>query len=170
MENIFEYIIFLAFILYLFVLDQYTIHIPVIYYVVMEYTGQFHILSDQINVIPFRTIFSTFSSPFTARVEIIQAVGNLLLLAPFAFALLSLQIVKTAKKTIFLLAIMSISFEVFQFVISLINSGFKFGEGRSSDIDDVILNTISAFIGVILFYVYRYVKRILEKDNRAGTN
>ncbi|WP_234125059.1 VanZ family protein [Clostridium hydrogenum] len=40
---------------------------------------------------------------------------------------------------------MSVSIETIQFFVRYI------GEFRSSDIDDVILNTIGAFIGIVVF-------------------
>lgn len=163
-NSVIEYGIFILFILYLFVLHQYVSYINLQLYFLMDYVGHHHILFDRLNLYPFHTILESVSSSVQSQAEYIQLAGNLFLLTPFAFALLALQISKTAKTAVLTLLLVSIGIEVYQFIESFINSGFKYGEGRATDIDDVILNTSGAIIGVGLFKIYHYIGNFINKE------
>ncbi len=157
-KNTFDFLILCAFIVYLYVLHQFVSYINIGYYFTQEYIGNHHILFEQINLIPFKTIMGTINSPVFASVTVIQILGNIILLTPFAFALLSLDITKDVNKTVLITLLISIGIETHQLIESLLASGFKWGEGRAVDIDDVILNTLGGLIGTLFYKMY---KRIL---------
>ncbi|WP_091022935.1 VanZ family protein [Bacillus sp. UNCCL81] len=84
-----------------------------------------------LNLIPLIKLFNEFSS---IKQFIVNIFGNIILFVPFGFILTS---IKKSKKIILIGLFLSISIEVVQFMMSF----------RTSDIDDVILNTIGTYIG-----------------------
>ena len=84
-----------------------------------------------LNLIPLIKLFNEFSS---IKQFIVNIFGNIILFLPFGFILTS---IKRSKKVILMGLFLSLSIEVVQFMMSL----------RTSDIDDVILNTIGTYIG-----------------------
>ena len=84
-----------------------------------------------LNLIPLIKLFNEFSS---IKQFIVNIFGNIILFVPFGFILTS---IKRSKKVILIGLFLSVSIEVVQFMMSL----------RTSDIDDVILNTIGTYIG-----------------------
>ncbi|PFH87095.1 VanZ family protein [Bacillus sp. AFS088145] len=83
-----------------------------------------------LNLIPLK-MFNEFSS---VKQFIVNIFGNIILFVPFGFILTS---IKRSKKVILIGLFLSVSIEVLQFMMSF----------RTSDIDDVILNTLGTFIG-----------------------
>ncbi|WP_066060196.1 VanZ family protein [Robertmurraya korlensis] len=160
-----------SFIFYLFVLHHYVSYIDIGYYFTQEYLGNHHIQFEQINFIPLKTIVHTFTNPVLALVTIIQIVGNILLLTPFSFALLSLNITKSFKKTVIITMFISIGIETIQFIQGFIISGYMFGDGRAVDIDDVILNTLGGLTGAVFYKLYkRFILNNLMKRNQLSHN
>ncbi|MFF3023876.1 VanZ family protein [Gottfriedia sp. NPDC057948] len=84
-----------------------------------------------LNLIPLIKMFNEFSS---IKQFIVNIFGNIILFVPFGFSLTS---VKRSKKVILIGLFLSVSIEVVQFLMTL----------RTSDIDDVILNTLGTYIG-----------------------
>ncbi|UPM54725.1 VanZ family protein [Gottfriedia acidiceleris] len=85
----------------------------------------------RLNLIPLIKLFNEFSS---IKQFIVNVFGNIILFVPFGFILTS---IKSSKKVILIGLFLSVSIEVVQFMMSF----------RTSDIDDVILNTIGTYIG-----------------------
>ncbi|PEC51921.1 hypothetical protein CON00_00590 [Bacillus sp. AFS096315] len=83
-----------------------------------------------LNLIPLK-MFNEFSS---IKQFIVNIFGNIILFVPFGFSLTS---IKRSKKVILIGLFLSVSIEVVQFLMTL----------RTSDIDDVILNTLGTYIG-----------------------
>ncbi|WP_100407787.1 VanZ family protein [Bacillus solitudinis] len=169
-QSTFDFLILCAFILYLFVLHQYVSFVDIGYYFTQEYTGNYHVQYDRINLIPFNTIWHVLTLPVFVPVMIIQVLGNLVLLTPFAFALLSLGITKGTKKTVFVIFLLSLGIETFQFVLSFIASAYRFGEGRAIDVDDLILNTLGSLIGVLFYKLYRRTLFFLNNTRKNKAN
>lgn len=146
-------IIWLAvFILYLFVLHHLVTYISVGDIVNSTYTGAFHIQHEMVNLVPFTTIENTLHQTFVTMPTIIQLVGNVLLLAPLTFFLLYFQILKKIGPALLTAVLVSTGIELIQFLQTTIISGFAgltLPENRSTDIDDIILNTLSGLIGVL---------------------
>ena len=90
--NIIEQFVSFFFVLYLFVLHSFVTYIYIPYYFTQKYLGEHFVHKDQMNLIPFKSIFSDLVL-IAAPVTIIQTLGNLLLLTPLAFAILTLGII-----------------------------------------------------------------------------
>ncbi|WP_396020275.1 VanZ family protein [Bacillus sp. ISL-34] len=95
-----------------------------------------------LNLVPFKTILES---------QITQLMGPLLMLTPLAFALMSLSILKSKKKTIMVTMLISIGIELIQFIENSTGSAFLL-YSRSTNIDDVILNTLGGVIGVYIIF------------------
>ena len=110
------------------------------------------------NVIPFATIIEyiigVISDDINTSIVIINFATNLLLFAPMGFfiPLLFKNKITNIKQFIILIIILSLFVEILQFITYR----------GSTDIDDIILNTIGAIIVYILMKT-KLVKKILEK-------
>lgn len=160
--NILHFVLVILFSFYLLVLYSITLGINFKFYYLTPYTGNYHIMFNYINLVPFKTIITTFSRTLSSS-TIIQIIGNFLLLTPLGFSLRSLKIVSTTKRTIFAIIVTSATIETIQFINTFVDSGFETRQGRSTDIDDVILNTISGVIGVL---IYIAVKKFFMKNKK----
>ncbi|MDQ0859392.1 VanZ family protein [Bacillus sp. V2I10] len=163
-ENVLDLVILSGFILYLFVLHSYVSLVNVSYYFTQEYVGDSYISMQQINLIPFKTIFNNLLGTVVAPVTIIQTAGNFLLLLPLSFALLALKIVASKYKVAQTILVISLLIETFQLFLNFSVSGYLYSEGghRAIDIDDVILNTVGGLVGIIVFIIY---KKVVSKNN-----
>ena len=99
-----------------------------------------------LNLVPFKTILES---------EITQLMGPLLMLTPLAFALMSLSILTSKKKTIMVTMLISIGIELIQFIENSTGSAFLL-YARSTNIDDVILNTLGGVIGVYIYLLFNH--------------
>jgi glycopeptide antibiotics resistance protein len=121
-----------------------------------------------INVIPFRTLVTQFSSFPTATYAIHQIVGNIIVLAPLCFFLLYFGRI-TFKSAFPLMFVYSLSIEALQFLSDLL-----FFQDRAADIDDVILNTSGAAIGILAYVFYRGLaalcRRFVRKESPIRRN
>ena len=100
-NNIYTLVVLTVFIVYLFSLNHLVTFIPISYYLNPEYlVGHPTIQYNMLNLVPFQTISETLvrNISFLAPVTLIQIMGNLLMLTPLAFALMSLSILKSKKK------------------------------------------------------------------------
>jgi glycopeptide antibiotics resistance protein len=84
--------------------------------------------------------YHLFASPKAELNFYIDIFGNILLFIPFAFILFLVFNIKSGKKIILISLLTSICIETIQFLLGI----------GVADIDDVILNTIGACIGVLL--------------------
>ncbi|WP_054957898.1 VanZ family protein [Paenibacillus dakarensis] len=143
-------------VLYLYVLHSLVTSVYIPYYFTQKYLGNHFVHVDQINLIPFKTIFSDLFV-IAVPVTILQTLGNLLLLSPLAFALLSLGVIGKKYKVILVTFLTSLFIEIFQFFVNYSVSGYEYGyEGpHAVDIDDLILNTTGGVIGVLFFMIYK---------------
>ena len=113
---------------------------------------------ETINIIPFSTIigyiYGLLFEDVSTSIVIVNLVTNLLLFAPMGFLipLLFKNRITNIKQFIILIIILSLFVEILQFITY---SG-------STDIDDIILNTIGAIIIYALMKT-KLVKKILEK-------
>ena len=110
------------------------------------------------NIIPFATITdyisSLVSNEINTNIVIINFTTNLLLFAPMRFfiSILYSDRIKNIKQFAVLMIVSALIVEVLQFIT------FR----GSTDIDDVILNTIGAVI-VYLLMKTKFVKKLLKK-------
>ena len=110
------------------------------------------------NIIPFATIIDYISrlvsNEINASIVIINFATNLLLFAPMGFfiPMLYSDMIKNIKQFAILMIIITLIVEVLQFIT------FR----GSTDIDDIILNTLGAVIVYIIMKT-RFVKKLLKK-------
>ena len=113
---------------------------------------------ETINIIPFSTIigyiYGLLFEDVSTSIVIVNLVTNLLLFAPMGFfiPLLFKNRITNIKQFIILIIILSLFVEILQFITYR----------GSTDIDDIILNTIGAIIIYALMKT-KLVKKILEK-------
>ncbi|ENE7187967.1 VanZ family protein [Listeria innocua] len=166
LKNWIDFIWFCVFILYIFVLLHLVVYISIGDFVNSTYTGNFHIQKEMINLIPFTTIENTFQQTLPTMPTIIQIIGNVLLLCPLSFFLLYFKITSTAGKTILVIFLTSCGIELLQFAQTTMITGFEsisLPPNRSTDVDDIILNTLSGLIGVLLAYAIPPVRKRINK-------
>lgn len=166
LKNWIDFILFCVFILYIFVLLHLVAYISIGDFVNSTYTGNFHIQKEMINLIPFTTIENTFQQTLPTMPTIIQIIGNVLLLCPLSFFLLYFKITSTAGKTILVIFLTSCGIELLQFAQTTMITGFEsisLPPNRSTDVDDIILNTLSGLIGVLLAYAIPPVRKRINK-------
>lgn len=141
-----------TFILYLFILHHLVTYISAGDILRSTYTGGFHIQQEMVNLVPFTTIENTVHQTLPTMPTIIQLLGNVLLLAPLTFFLLYFQITKRIGMTLLIALLVSTGIELVQFLQTTIITGFSgitLPENRSTDIDDIILNTLSGLLGIL---------------------
>lgn len=109
-----------------------------------DFVGDFKDRIEQgswgVNLIPFRTIvnYIKYSNAFSSFINIF---GNVLIFLPFGYLVpLLYKEFKKLKNLIYLSIIFSFSIEVVQFFV-----------GRSVDIDDLLLNTLGAILGFLIY-------------------
>ena len=110
------------------------------------------------NFIPFATIIGyvsgMVSNDINTGIVIINLVTNLLLFAPMGFfiPMLFQDKIKNTKQFLIIIIILTFLVEIIQFITYR----------GSTDIDDIILNTIGASI-VYMLMKTRFIKKLLEK-------
>lgn len=116
-----------------------------------------HYMSNQLNLIPFKTVFAyisgMLSGTFPFRTVMINIAGNIVAFAPFAFFVpLLFKRINTLCRFILYMTAVIVFVELLQFVTM---SG-------SCDIDDLMLN-LSGAILCYSFLQMNFMKRILNK-------
>lgn len=166
LKNWLDFIWFCVFILYIFILLHLVAYISIGDFVNSTYTGNFHIQKEMINLIPFTTIENTFTQTLPTMPTIIQIIGNVLLLSPLSFFLLYFKITKSGWKALLVVFLTSCGIELLQFVQTTMITGFEsmsLPPDRSTDVDDIILNTLSGLIGVLIAYSIPQVRKRINK-------
>ena len=111
------------------------------------------------NIIPFQNIYGILKMAYYGNLPLAlrQIGGNLILFAPLGYLLpLIFNKFNAFVKIIITALIFSASIEIVQFVANNF-MGFPY---RAADIDDIILNTIGAVMGYLLF---KLTKPIIRK-------
>ncbi|WP_271006405.1 VanZ family protein [Listeria seeligeri] len=166
LKNWLDFIWFCVFILYIFILLHLVAYISIGDFVNSTYTGNFHIQKEMINLIPFTTIENTITQTLPTMPTIIQIIGNVLLLSPLSFFLLYFKITKSGWKALLVVFLTSCGIELLQFVQTTMITGFEsmsLPPDRSTDVDDIILNTLSGLIGVVLAYSIPQVRKRINQ-------
>ncbi|OLP64232.1 hypothetical protein BACPU_27120 [Bacillus pumilus] len=118
------------------------------------FPNRFSAARDQVsvNLIPFHSIYQNLHAYHHGYPNLVflNLAGNILLFVPLGFFLCHHFRTLRWQKSIFAGFILSTVIEVFQWIFS--QSGII---TRSSDIDDMILNTLGTAIGCIVYQVYR---------------
>ena len=113
-----------------------------------------YIGKPSMNIVPvFNTIKDIYEVPiemesYMVRFWIKNILGNILLLLPLGiFIPMFFKRLRSFKSTVITCALVSLSIEVVQYI------SMYFGNFRSCDIDDIILNTLGGMIGFIIYKV-----------------
>jgi glycopeptide antibiotics resistance protein len=116
-----------------------------------------HGYSSEVNLVPLRSILSYLNGQISVYESFMYFSGNLLIFAPFGFFIPFF--LKNAKWYIllFLPIILSSAIELSQ---HLLRNG-------SCDIDDVILNVIGFYLGVLLFKALNLLRKVITKGGEA---
>ncbi|PGY06306.1 hypothetical protein COE25_28195 [Bacillus sp. AFS031507] len=119
-----------------------------------------------VNLLPIKGILDVLHNNPS---PLFQIAGNAFMLTPFAFALLYFKWAKSNKQAIWYSFLCTVGIEFVQFLQSILGSMFEIGMGRSSDIDDVILNTIGAVVGVGCYFLWVKIKKLVtQKIKNSG--
>lgn len=113
-----------------------------------------YIGKPSMNIVPvFNTIKDIYEVPIGMESYMIgfwikNILGNILLLLPLGIFLpMFFKRLRSFKSTVITCALVSLSIEVVQYISTY------FGNFRSCDIDDIILNTLGGMIGFIIYKV-----------------
>lgn len=109
-----------------------------------------------VNVIPFYTIYGYLSGFQNAIIAASNILGNILLFVPLG---IYLQLLKKNRKigiSMLIVFLTTLVAEIFQFI---------FGLG-AADIDDIILNCLGGFIGIL---AYRGLYALLKNEDKVRT-
>lgn len=104
----------------------------------------------EVNLIPFRVFTRTYREAFVNGIRsyfFINFLGNIVMFVPFGFLVPLLWNV-SSRKVILSGCLASVCIEICQILLN-----------RSSDIDDVILNTVGTLIGLLLFLLFRRIAK-----------
>lgn len=134
------------------------------YALIFKYVSPMELFSSNreyfrnVNMIPFLTIYSYLSGSLNVPPLVVASniLGNIILFVPMG---IYLQLLKKNKKigmNILIVFLITLSVELFQFI---------FGLG-AADIDDIILNCLGGFIGIL---VYRRLYEFLKNEEKART-
>lgn len=147
-KNFFGLIFILAGISFIIVITifPFPINIDEIYFMIDNHLGASH------SWIPFQAIYENVIEISNGRFEVFcyQVIGNILLFIPLGIGLTLYfsDVQKCFKKTISIVLLVTISIESMQFVFGVL-LGYVY---RSTDIDDIILNTLGGLIGYWIIF------------------
>ena len=165
LQNIMDWLVGIGFTTYICVLYRKTIELT-FFFDFAQYTPKnLSFIFYSVNIVPFKGIMEVISNNPSPAFQII---GNALMLAPLAFALLYFKWVKNSKQAIFYSFLCTILIEIIQFLHNILSSAFSIGMGRSTDIDDILLNTLGAVIGVGCYKLWITLKNTLTKKNSTS--
>jgi glycopeptide antibiotics resistance protein len=111
-------------------------------------------LFSTVNLIPFRTIIDQIGQWPAAGAAGYQLSGNLLMLAPLGFSLLYFKWAKNWKQALLYAFLCTFAIEFIQFLHNLYFRLFSMGMNRSTDIDDILLNTAGALLGIGIYTLW----------------
>ena len=104
------------------------------------------------NLVPFRTI-ETYISDLSFSVAFMNIFGNIIPFIPMGFLIpMAFPSQKNIIKTMISCFLLILSVEILQLILFL----------GSFDIDDIILNLLSCFIGFIIFKAYKNIFSVVS--------
>ncbi|MGL6104821.1 VanZ family protein [Romboutsia sp.] len=101
------------------------------------------------NFIPFKFIGDYSKGNFSVDVALKNVVGNVAIFIPMGMLILVLFKKINFKKSILICFLVSLSFELIQYIVGL----------GASDTDDLILNTLGAIVGIL---IYKSIENMLK--------
>lgn len=168
LKNIFDWIIAICFTIYFCVLYHKTIQSGGILLAFDHELSHFSLenagyVFNTVNLTPFKGIISVISNNISELNVWYQLIGNTIMLTPLSFAMLYFKWTSNYKQTIWASFICTVGIEFSQFLICVYYRLFEIGTNRSVDIDDVLLNTIGACIGMGCYYIWLKIKKLFTK-------
>ena len=124
--------------------------------------------SNHVNLVPLGYSFTCFlqdraAHPRLAAFCLRNTLGNLVLFLPLGILLpLLFKRFRTVGRVVLLAAFLSLSIETIQFFSAFI------GNLRAVDIDDVLLNTLGAGVGFVVYRLARGERRTEEREQKSG--
>ena len=116
--------------------------------------------AQKFNLIPFintyKQYIDTLSEPngISTRFALENIIGNFILFIPLGIFLPAIfKQLNSFKQVAIICFICSFAIELFQFILR------KFGTYRTSDIDDVFLNTLGGIAGWLIYYAFIYRRK-----------
>ncbi len=109
-----------------------------------------------INLVPFRSILNYLNGDLLARAFALNNImGNIVLFFPLGFYITLLNRNKKISVNVCLIALISTLAEIAQYLFCV----------GVTDIDDVILNTLGGFMGILAFkLIYDFLRRNKETE------
>lgn len=158
LQNAFDCLIGICFSVYVCVLYHNTVEYLFFFDNVHFSLINLKFIVHYVNLIPIKGIFEVLHNNPS---PLFQIAGNALMLTPFAFTLLYFKWANSNKQAIWYSFLCTVGIFI-QFLQSILSSIFEIGMGRSSDIDDVILNTIGSVGGVGCYFLWVKIKKIVS--------
>jgi glycopeptide antibiotics resistance protein len=168
-SNLFDWVIAVGFTIYFCILFDKTIYfVGLIFLKDHQITVEnLHVLFYTVNPIPFKSIIDELRNlPST----LYQLFGNVIMLVPLAFSMLHFKWVKSYKQAFWYSVLCTVGIELIQFLHNLYFVLFAIGMNRSTDIDDVILNTLGAVIGIGCYYVWSKIEIHFKNKQTSNFN
>jgi glycopeptide antibiotics resistance protein len=166
LQNVFDWIIGICFSVYFCIMYHNTIQFLFFFENVHYSLKNLQYIVHSVNLLPIKGILDVLHNNPS---PLFQITGNTFMLTPFAFALLYFKWAKSNKQAIWYSFLCTVGIEIVQFLQSILGSIFEIGMGRSSDIDDVILNTIGAVVGVGCYFLWVKIKKLVtQKIKNSG--
>lgn len=104
------------------------------------------------NLVPFRTI-NSYTKDINSGIPFINILGNIIPFIPMGFIIpMAFRSLRNVTKTMISCLVLICSIEILQFIFYL----------GSFDIDDIILNQLSCFIGFVIFITYKRAFNIVS--------
>ncbi|WP_142289568.1 VanZ family protein [Gottfriedia luciferensis] len=151
LQNALDWLIGLSFSIYFCILYFNTIHF-LFFLDDLHYSVEtLKYISNSVNLVPIKGIIDVLRYNPSS---LFQIAGNTIMLTPLAFAMLYFKWAKSNKQAIWYSFLCTIGIELIQFLQSILALVFNLGMGRSLDVDDVLLNTIGAVIGVGCYFIW----------------
>jgi glycopeptide antibiotics resistance protein len=123
------------------------------------FSGQ-NIATRSVNVIPFRSIMEVFIASSEAKTfSFGNVIGNILIFIPLGLYLPLIKKDKRMAANLLLVLIVSFSVEVVQGLLGI----------GTADIDDVILNSLGGWIGILGYRLFMFLFRDAKKVRTATT-
>lgn len=130
----------------------------VINFIVIKFTGSIQQIINNIevnkvnregglgiNLVPFKTIWA-YTSDIGFGIALKNVLGNIIPFVPMGFLIpLAFPSQRNIMKTMVSCLFLILGIEIFQLIFYL----------STFDVDDIILNSLSCFIGYMIFIVYR---------------
>lgn len=160
LQNVFDWIIGICFSVYFCILYHNTVQFLFFIDHVHYSLKNLKYIVHSVNLLPIKGILDVLHNNPSS---LFQIIGNAFMLTPFAFALLYFKWARSNKQAIWYSFLCTVGIEFVQLLQSILGLIFEIGMGRSSDIDDVILNTIGAVVGVGCYFIWVKVNRIVTK-------